>query len=54
MSKDLRRRGWSFVGPTTVHSFMQAMGLLNDHVPGCAAGAECERLRGEFVRPASV
>lgn len=40
LSKDLRRRGWGFVGPTTVHSFMQAMGLINDHVRGCAAGAE--------------
>ena len=54
MSKDLRRRGWTFVGPTTVHSFMQAMGLVNDHARGCAAGAECERLRREFVRPASA
>ena len=51
MSKDLRRRGWSFVGPTTVHSFMQAMGLVNDHARGCAAGAEVARLRREFVRP---
>lgn len=40
LSKDLRRRGWGFVGPTTVHSFMQAMGLINDHARGCAAGAE--------------
>ena len=52
MSKDLRRRGWAFVGPTTVHSFMQAMGLVNDHVRGCAAGAEVQRLRREFVSPA--
>jgi DNA-3-methyladenine glycosylase I len=51
MSKDLRRRGWAFVGPTTVHSFMQAMGLVNDHVRGCAAGAEVDRLRHDFVRP---
>jgi DNA-3-methyladenine glycosylase I len=51
MSKDLRRRGWAFVGPTTVQSFMQAMGLVNDHVRGCAAGAEVERLRREFIRP---
>ena len=51
MSKDLRRRGWAFVGPTTVHSFMQAMGLVNDHVRGCAAGLEVERLRRDFVRP---
>jgi len=51
MSKDLRKRGWGFVGPTTVYSFMQAMGLVNDHLRGCAAGIEVERLRREFVRP---
>ena len=51
MSKDLRRRGWAFVGPTTVHSFMQAIGLVNDHIRGCAAGTEVERLRREFIRP---
>ncbi|TMA16591.1 MAG: DNA-3-methyladenine glycosylase I, partial [Deltaproteobacteria bacterium] len=39
------------VGPTTVYSFMQAMGLVNDHMRGCAAGAEVERLRRSFVRP---
>ncbi|MGZ5133477.1 MAG: DNA-3-methyladenine glycosylase I [Caldimonas sp.] len=37
LSKDLKRRGWSFVGPTTVHAFMQAMGLVNDHLEGCHA-----------------
>lgn len=36
MSQDLKRRGWSFVGPTTVYAFMQAMGLVNDHIEGCA------------------
>lgn len=51
MSKDLRKRGWAFVGPTTVHSFMQAMGLVNDHVRGCAAGAEVLRLRRDFSPP---
>ena len=51
MSKDLRRRGWGFVGPTTVYSFMEAMGLVNDHLRGCAAGAEVERLRRDFARP---
>lgn len=51
MSKDLRKRGWAFVGPTTVHSFMEAMGLLNDHVRGCAAGREVEQLRKAFSRP---
>jgi DNA-3-methyladenine glycosylase I len=35
MSKDLKKRGWSFVGPTTMYAFMQAMGLVNDHVEGC-------------------
>jgi len=35
MSKDLKQRGWSFVGPTTVYAFMQAMGLVNDHLEGC-------------------
>ena len=37
MSKDLKKRGWSFVGPTTVYAFMQAMGLVNDHLEGCHA-----------------
>ena len=39
MAKDLKRRGWRFVGPTTVYAFMQAMGLVNDHMTGCAARA---------------
>ena len=39
MSKDLKRRGWSFVGPTTVYAFMQAMGLVNDHLDGCSVRA---------------
>lgn len=39
LSKDLRKRGWSFVGPTTMYAFMQAMGLVNDHIEGCAARA---------------
>ena len=51
MSKDLRRRGWSFVGPTTVYSFMQAMGLVNDHLEGCFARAEVEAERDAFIRP---
>ena len=51
LSKDLRRRGWAFVGPTTVYSFMQAMGLVNDHLRGCAAGAEVMRLRRDFRPP---
>ena len=51
LSRDLRRRGWAFVGPTTVHSFMEAMGLINDHVRGCAAGAGCQRERRAFSPP---
>ena len=51
MSKDLKRRGWSFVGPTTVYSFMEAMGLVNDHLTGCHVRPEVERLRSSFARP---
>jgi len=45
MSKDLKRRGWRFVGPTTVYAFMQAMGLVNDHMTGCAVRPHVERAR---------
>lgn len=45
LSKDLKRRGWRFVGPTTVYAFMQAMGLVNDHLHGCPIRAELERPR---------
>ncbi len=41
MSKDLKKRGWSFVGPTTMYAFMQAMGLVNDHLDGCWVQDEC-------------
>ena len=51
MSKDLKRREWSFVGPTTVHSFMQAMGLVNDHVAPCDLVDEVEAERTSFTRP---
>jgi DNA-3-methyladenine glycosylase I len=51
LSKDLQKRGWGFVGPTTVYSFMEAMGLVNDHLRGCAPGAEVLKLTLEFVRP---
>jgi DNA-3-methyladenine glycosylase I len=51
LSKDLKRRGWSFVGPTTVYAFMQAMGLVNDHLEGCAIRAEAEAERVAFRRP---
>jgi len=52
LSKDLKKRGWSFVGPTTVYAFMQAMGLVNDHLEGCKCRAEVEAERGAFRRPA--
>ena len=51
MSKDLKRRGWSFVGPTTVYAFMEAMGMVNDHVTACALRDEVEKERGAFERP---
>ena len=51
MSRDLKRRGWSFVGPTTVYAFMQAMGLVNDHAEYCFARAECEAERSALPRP---
>ncbi len=52
LARDLKRRGWRFVGPTTVYAFMQAMGLVNDHIAGCEAGAEAERARARFRSPA--
>ena len=51
MSKDLKKRGWSFVGPTTVYAFMQAMGLVNDHLEGCHSRALALKARAEFVVP---
>ncbi len=51
LSKDLKKRGWSFVGPTTVYAFMQAMGLVNDHLEGCHARAKALQARAEFVVP---
>lgn len=51
ISKDLKKRGWSFVGPTTVYAFMQAMGLVNDHIEGCHCRAHVEKLRASFSRP---
>ena len=53
MAKDLKRRGWRYLGPTTVYSFMQAMGLVNDHLEGCASRASVETGRRRFVRPAA-
>jgi DNA-3-methyladenine glycosylase I len=52
MAKDLKRRGWRFVGPTTVYAFMQAMGLVNDHLHGCNAREPVDRARAAFVTPA--
>jgi DNA-3-methyladenine glycosylase I len=49
LSKDLKRRGWSFVGPTTVYAFMQAMGMVNDHLEGCVI-----RKAGEAARKAGL
>ena len=51
LSKDLKRLGWRFVGPTTVYAFMQAMGLVNDHAEHCVIRAEVERARARFGRP---
>lgn len=51
LSKDLKKQGWKFVGPTTVHAFLQAMGLINDHVDDCALRADVERARQRFARP---
>jgi DNA-3-methyladenine glycosylase I len=51
LSRDLRRRGWRFVGPTTIYAFMQAMGLVNDHLEGCVVRPRVERARREFRRP---
>lgn len=52
MSKDLKRRGWRFVGPTTVYAFMQAMGLVNDHVEGCSAREAALQARRDLALPA--
>ena len=52
LSKELKKKGWSFVGPTTVYAFMQAMGLVNDHLEGCCCRHEVEALRNALVRPA--
>jgi len=51
LSKDLRKRGWSFVGPTTMYAFMQAMGLVNDHLEGCQAREQALQARAAFVPP---
>ena len=51
LSKDLRKRGWTFVGPTTIYAFMQAMGLVNDHLEGCATRNAIEAARRQLIRP---
>jgi len=51
LSKDLKKRGWKFVGPTTVYAFMQAMGLVNDHAEDCVIRAKAGRARKAFRRP---
>src|SRR5207253_7127399 len=54
LSKDLKRRGWTFVGPTTVYAFMQAMGLVNDHVEGCVSRSVVEAARLRLKRPVAT
>lgn len=49
LSKDLKERGWKFVGPTTVYSFMQSMGLVNDHLMGCHVHEACEVKRQSVI-----
>jgi DNA-3-methyladenine glycosylase I len=51
LAKELKRRGWRFVGPTTVYALMQAMGLVNDHLDGCDARERVDRARESFSRP---
>lgn len=53
LSRDLKKRGFSFVGPTTCYAFMQAMGMVNDHIEGCFCRSEVEAIRGTFRRPAA-
>ena len=51
LSNDLKKQGWKFIGPTTVYAFMQAMGLINDHVADCVIRSKVERARKSFTRP---
>lgn len=51
MSKALKKLGWKFVGPTTAYSFMQSMGMVNDHLQGCETWSRVEQARAEFQRP---
>ena len=51
LSRDLKRRGWTFVGPTTIYAFMQAMGIVNDHLDGCSCRNIVEQARTSLARP---
>ena len=51
LSKELKKRGWKFVGPTTIFAFMQAMGLINDHAEDCVIRGKCAAARKKFKRP---
>ncbi len=51
LSKDLKKRGWTFVGPTTAYAFMQAMGLVNDHIEGCESRPSASHARARFRLP---
>ncbi|MBO9598423.1 MAG: DNA-3-methyladenine glycosylase I [Cohnella sp.] len=53
LSKDLKKLGWKFVGPTTMYAFMQSMGLINDHVEECVIRYKAEAARKKFKRPGS-
>jgi len=51
LSRDLKKRGWTFVGPTTVYAFMQAMGLINDHAENCVIREQAAQARAAFNSP---
>jgi len=51
LSRELKKRGWTFVGPTTMYAFMQAVGMVNDHMSGCVCRAAVEAARAGFERP---
>ncbi len=51
LSKELKKRGWKFVGPTTVYAFMEAMGMVNDHAPGCVTRAAVAQAQQRLQRP---
>ncbi|MCV2364849.1 DNA-3-methyladenine glycosylase I [Paucibacter sp. DJ1R-11] len=53
LSKDLKKRGWKFVGPTTMYAFLQSMGLINDHAPGCITREKVATARAAFRSPAT-